>query len=297
MTQSTPAPEPTDVSNEFKKYPLSKDLVFGPTRQGEGPQAGLHCYFVRFAGCEYECGVTGGAFVCDTLYAVSPKHLGWVRHMYTAAQIAELLKAKGAVRNDWITLSGGNPALFVDEAFVTELAGVHRFRLAMETQGSKAMSPYTSHLIASLVISPKPPSSGMADRFNAQLVADMIRYRSSKNLTALKFVVFDQEDLEWVHRAWWDIKDAGHLETGDVGLFITPGTPMKNHGRVFDQNAILANSPEHREEFILGSERRGICESMLKVWEMATNDPKGRFKNFQIIPQLHALAYGQKAGV
>jgi 7-carboxy-7-deazaguanine synthase len=29
--------------------------VFGPTVQGEGPDAGRPAYFVRFGGCDYRC--------------------------------------------------------------------------------------------------------------------------------------------------------------------------------------------------------------------------------------------------
>src|SRR5438105_206992 len=40
--------------------------VFGPTVQGEGPDAGRPAYFVRFGGCDYRCSW------CDSMYAVEP---------------------------------------------------------------------------------------------------------------------------------------------------------------------------------------------------------------------------------
>ena len=40
--------------------------IFGPTVQGEGPDAGVPAYFVRFGGCDFRCSW------CDSMHAVDP---------------------------------------------------------------------------------------------------------------------------------------------------------------------------------------------------------------------------------
>src|SRR5258706_5416224 len=129
-------------------YPISE--LFGPTRQGEGPQAGLETYFCRFAGCDWDCSW------CDTKYAVLPKYPGWHKTMLSVEQIATALHSKGIQRGDWITLSGGHPALFVDEEFTFHMTG-KGYRLAMETQGSEKgkLTPAVNNAIDCLVVSPK----------------------------------------------------------------------------------------------------------------------------------------------
>src|SRR3954453_23079289 len=83
--------------------------IFGPTIQGEGAEAGLPRHFVRLGGCDYRCSW------CDTMYAVDPATVRATSERLLAAEIVERLERLEG-RPEWVTLSGGNPALHRLEA-------------------------------------------------------------------------------------------------------------------------------------------------------------------------------------
>src|SRR3954453_18768223 len=85
-----------------KTFPVIE--VFGPTIQGEGAEAGLPTHFVRFGGCDYRCSW------CDTMYAVDPATVRATARPSSTNQIVDELSTLGGAP-EWVTLSGGNPAL------------------------------------------------------------------------------------------------------------------------------------------------------------------------------------------
>jgi 7-carboxy-7-deazaguanine synthase len=247
-------------------YPINE--IFGPTIQGEGPMAGMRCFFVRFAGCDYDCSW------CDTKYAVNPKYKGWFRQMMPASAISEGLTKLGARTRDWIVLSGGNPALFVDDSLAADLGD--KFSLAMETQGSARLDPLVGHLVDCLVVSPKPPSSMMDDRYDEDIVFDMIAYRHRVQYTALKYVVFDHTDLEWAAEKDASIRSRhSPAGTSHVRSFLSVGTL---------QGATTKNDL-----------RLQVCDAMAWIYEYIRTDT--RFSHFAALPQLHTLAWGNVKGV
>jgi 7-carboxy-7-deazaguanine synthase len=211
--------------------------------------------------------------------------------MMTAEYIGQSLRAKGASRDDWITLSGGNPALFVDEALVDELVHTQGFRLAMETQGSVDLKDHVSQDIECLVVSPKPPSSGMHTRFKLETVIDLLYERMSSQVTAVKFVAFNAEDLDWCHLRHMEIVSEQHrlykgmMVVEDVQWFLSVGTPLQ----------IINDSPEDLDQ--IEAVRLEVCKNLSRTWLATLDDPFHRFRDFRILPQLHTLVWGQKAGV
>jgi len=175
--------------------------------------------------------------------------------MMTINDVVRDLTKLGWREWDWVTLSGGNPALFVDEEFCSGI----RSKLAMETQGSVALKKGVSPWIYSLVVSPKPPSSGMASRYDSDLVYDMMFFRETKLLTTLKYVVFDEADLEWT------IEISKGFEV--FRRFLSVGT----------------TTPET------------ILEKTKWLMERAATDV--RLKDFTILPQLHTLIWGRRTDV
>lgn len=235
-------------------YPISE--VFGPTIQGEGPQAGERCFFVRFAGCDWDC------VWCDTKYAVNPKYPGWHKEMMSASGVTNQLYILGARPGDWIILSGGNPAFFVDEPFCTHLREKCQFKLAMETQGSVMLQDNV--YLDQLVLSPKPPSAGMGLRKN--LTEQMVKKYSVAFPVAIKVVVFNEDDYKWAKTTmpWYQTY-------GWASQFLSAGTDLASGDNV---DAL-------RERY------RWLCE---KVAKDGWNDVK-------VMPQLHVIAWGQKRGV
>lgn len=267
-------------------YPISE--IFGPTVQGEGPWAGLPTYFVRFAGCDWDCEW------CDTKYAVNPKYPGWTKTMMAARDILGALYEKGAKLNvrdktyqDRVCLSGGNPALFLDDELAAELGQC--FQVAMETQGSKGMPYEVLNHISCLVISPKPPSSGMADRNSLDTVVNLLYQRVStprltvyETATTLKYVAFDDADLDWIA----DFDNKIYFPT--VPRYLSAGTPLPPNPALY----LVEDEPE---EVRLADSRKVVGDSLKWLYERTAKDL--RFRNFRVYPQMHVVAWGQKRGV
>ena len=232
--------------------------VFGPTIQGEGELAGLPTVFVRFGGCDYRC------TWCDSLHAVLPEDVRRAPKLTADEVVAELGRLAG--RPEWVTLSGGNPALLELGDLVTLLHTSGR-RVAVETQGSVWREWLDD--VDLLTISPKPPSSGMAspendaasDRFVERAVA-------GSGSPVLKVVVFDESDYEW----------AGALRARHAGLpfHLSCGTDPPGAGT--SQTEALEG---------VAARYRWLCER-------AACDPA--MDGVRILPQLHVLAWGHLRG-
>lgn len=127
--------------------------VFGPTLQGEGSLAGAVTMFVRFAGCNVwdgreESRAASACPYCDTDF------VGGVR--VTAGHIVDELRALGAVPGMLVTLSGGEPLLQIDAALVRMLREAG-FRIAIETNGTRALPLEVALHVEHVTMSPKVP--------------------------------------------------------------------------------------------------------------------------------------------
>ena len=99
--------------------------------QGEGHNTGRAAVFIRFAGCNLRCGF------CDTEFDT-------YREMTDEEIIAEVSRYKVSrcevrgtrYENSLVVLTGGEPTLQADEAFV-DLLHQHGFEVAMESNGTR----------------------------------------------------------------------------------------------------------------------------------------------------------------
>jgi 7-carboxy-7-deazaguanine synthase len=245
-----------DTAPATKTYPVVE--VFGPTIQGEGAEAGRPCYFVRFGGCDYRCSW------CDTMYAVDPAEVRRAAEHLDTEQISARVADLGG-RAEWVVLSGGNPALH-DLGLLVERLHAEGMKVAVETQGSlwKAWLGRVDRL----TVSPKPPSSGMANPVHqAQLEAFMVQVSEADawGSMVLKVVCFDEEDLSWAKAV------AGRWPALD--LHLSAGTPMPAPSN-------LAGA--------VGASFRRLCELVARDPELA---------HARVLPQLHVIAWGEERGV
>lgn len=91
--------------------------------QGEGYHTGTPAIFVRFSGCNLRC------VFCDTQHQSG--------EMMSLQEIAdEVNKYPNALL---VVLTGGEPSMFIDEAFVAELKQRTGKRIAIETNGTRPL--------------------------------------------------------------------------------------------------------------------------------------------------------------
>lgn len=232
--------------------------VFGPTIQGEGPQAGLPTYFVRLGLCDYRCSW------CDSMYAVEPTEVRDNADYLGVEGIVERIRAL-PLGPQWVTLSGGNPAVHELRPLVAALND-QRLLVSVETQGS-LWREWLAH-VQMLVVSPKPPSSGMATDIHRKQTTRFMEEatkRKRADARALKIVVFDDDDYEWATE---------FITTLGKGwrTFVSVGTPIPDDQPI----------PAILDRFRWLAER--VAADMT-------------LRHVRVLPQLHVLAWGQVRGV
>lgn len=92
--------------------------------QGEGHHTGYPSVFIRFSGCNLECSF------CDTRHAEG-----------IMMRDDEITRAVNLYTADWIVLTGGEPALHIDEDFIRVLKRATGKKVAIETNGTLPLPP------------------------------------------------------------------------------------------------------------------------------------------------------------
>lgn len=228
------------------KHSLPVIEIFGPTIQGEGLLIGRQTHFVRLGGCDYRC------VWCDSMHAVMPEEVRRNSVWMNPEEIIFELKEKRHA--PYVTLSGGNPAIQRLGTLVKRLRE-EGYKTVVETQGTKL--PYWMSDVDVVVVSPKPPSSGMDTNW------DLLKEYMKLGQSHLKVVIFDDTDYEYARnvRAMFPEKL----------MFLSVGN---NVG--FDTSDSLLS-------------RLGW------LTEKVLNDPQ--MSDVIPLPQLHVLLWGNKQGV
>ena len=86
--------------------------------QGEGANVGRAAVFIRFAGCNLRCSF------CDTEF-----------ESFRDMTADEIMQAIAPFESRFVVLTGGEPTIQVDEAFV-DLLHAHGYEVAMESNGT-----------------------------------------------------------------------------------------------------------------------------------------------------------------
>ncbi|ANK93323.1 MULTISPECIES: 7-carboxy-7-deazaguanine synthase QueE [Rhizobium] len=232
--------------------------IFGPTIQGEGALIGLPTVFVRTGGCDYRCSW------CDSLHAVDSVFRDQWMPMSVEAIWQEVTRLSGS-RPLTVSLSGGNPAIQPLGPLI-ELGHAKGYRFALETQGSVARNWFRD--LDVLVLSPKPPSSGMQTEWGE--IDDCLRLSAGGPEIVLKVVVFDDPDYAFA-------REVGQRYPY-IPLYLQPG----NH------------TPPPPEDDDARIDIDGVMDRMHWLVEKVTAD--GWFAP-RVLPQLHVLLWGNKRGV
>ncbi|MCP3028929.1 7-carboxy-7-deazaguanine synthase QueE [Halobacillus sp. A5] len=242
----------------MNRFPVLE--IFGPTIQGEGMVVGRKTMFVRTAGCDYSCAWCDSAFTWDG----SAKEE--VRRM-SAEEIIQELHETGGDKFDHVTISGGNPALLKNLSELINMLHDQHVEVALETQGSRWQDWFAS--IDDLTISPKPPSSLM--KTNWTVLDEIMQKLAEHNRllhTSLKVVIFNDDDLHYAEEV--------HMRYPHISFFLQVG----NDDLEEEQPEQLASELLTKYEWLID-----------KVMDSAA------LNHVRVLPQVHALLWGNKRGV
>ena len=180
-----------------------------------------------------------------------------------ADEIISSLKEIGGEAFSHITISGGNPALHKGIGELINQCHEQGWKVAIETQGSFWQDWLLD--IDDVTISPKPPSSLMKTDFNK---LDLFMKNLEDSNVSLKVVIFDEEDFGYAEMI--------HTRYPNVPFFLQVGN---DDVLTIDDQALVSTLLKRFEWLIDRSMKSTIM-----------NDAK-------VLPQLHALIWGNKRGV
>jgi len=195
------------------------------------------------------------------MFAVDPKYKGEWKPMIVDEIIHELKQLGEA---SWVTISGGNPAIHNLEELVRELQH-SGWRVNMETQGSIPREWYEN--LDAITLSPKPPSSGMAKRFNDEKFLKCLDYAPPDAI--VKIVVGSTVDYEWAKEVF-ELVRMHYGGWGDLGFYLSVET-----------------KPTDTE--------MDVIERWRWVADMTLADPT--IGDISVIPQCHVLLWKHAIGV
>ena len=186
----------------MKRYKINEIFY---SLQGEGERIGTANVFVRFSGCNMRCAKEAGpkspgGFDCDTEFESG-----------RSMSIEDILERMRCISHDecsWVILTGGEPALQVDDKFIKALHD-DNWLVAIETNGSikLPMSIAGDYLIDWITVSPK-----VAEHAIKQTYANEVKYvrghgqgiPQTKVIAAAQLISpafngleIDQESLSW----------------------------------------------------------------------------------------------------
>lgn len=259
MTDAKVSYEHLDIVEDRNVKRLPVIETFGPVIQGEGAMIGRVTHFLRLGGCGYRC------TWCDSLHAVLPEE---VKKNARRMKVHEIVKAMvdlgtAASGAKWITISGGDPAMHDLTALIQELH-YQGYKIAIETQGQFFQPWLTS--CDSVTASPKPPSSGMADKTDYGILSAYSSLIIQERLS-FKVVIMDQEDLEWAAQL--------HYGYPRVPFFLSVGT---TNGGETDSDLVAVRILDRYRWLIEEAAKYGLAD-------------------VAILPQMHAMLFGHKLGV
>ncbi len=222
--------------------------------QGEGPNVGVPCTFVRFGGCNLRCPGWGqgklpdGTLVngCDTVFAVFPE---WRDYWddYTKEDLVEEL----GYTTELVCLTGGEPLLqrtsdinYVAEWLLDEL---YR-KIDVFTNGTRLLKnyPWTADTSVTVVMDYKLEGSGEGGSFELE----NLEYLGQKD--AIKFVCRDRRDFDEALRAIktyqitvpqvyfapvWDYLDPASIATWVRDDIPTAKVNIQTHKYIWEPNA------------------------------------------------------------
>lgn len=234
----------------MSKLPIIE--IFGPTIQGEGSVIGVKTMFLRTYGCDYKCSWCDSAFTWNGTAKEDVQLLG-------PSEIITLLEKMALNNFSYVTITGGNPALY-SQPMDDLIRSLHdrNYKVILETQGSIWQDWLGA--IDHLTVSPKPPSSGMQTDWNV-----LDRIIQDAPMCSLKIVIFDDKDYQYAKHV--------HNRYPHIRLYLQSGNPyVHDSGHIADLLLTRLESLFHR----------------------VLSDPD--MNDVITLPQLHTLVWNNERG-
>ena len=258
---------PVDVIK--KRYSVTE--LFGPTMQGEGIMVGRRTAFLRLHFCDGD-GFGNWCSWCDTKYTWDKNDPAFKNYQrLTAAEIVSKVSELYGIDPEesdkiyepmWVTISGGNPVMQLDDDLVDLLKGAG-YKLQVETQGT-IWKPCLMRC-DKVVVSPKAPSSGLVPLEPKQV--DL--WLAMRQRASFKIVVFDDTDFDWADRLYAYVRK--RAPSGMPEFCLQAGTSVTGD----------------------------VTEVLLKKYQWLVEKwlASGKMSQAIVLPQVHALVWGRRKGV
>jgi 7-carboxy-7-deazaguanine synthase len=211
------------------------------------------------------------------MFAVDPEQVRAGAVRMTAKEILAALQ-KLPEGPGIVILSGGNPALHDLTDLVRTLQTKGHLMVHVETQGS-VWRPWLGQ-VDKLIISPKPPSSGMVSEAHDVQFGGFMGHvyeapRVGSTWCALKVVVADEIDYAWAQGV--------HATYPEVPFYLSVMTPQDDLARIDD-----GTTYDDHVRLSVATGYKWLCERAQSDATMA---------DAVVLPQLHVIAHGAMRGV
>ncbi len=277
-----PAVTPETPLAPEQQYPVIE--LFGPTIQGEGLLAGTKTLFVRFGGCDFKCAK------CDSPHAIQQDAIRKHARYLTQAQIAdELIQLALATGTQWVTFSGGNPAVWKLDDLTSVLHAAH-IKVAVETQGTH----WNDYLAKAHILTVSPKSPGMGEKFNAStFVRFMQKAYEARTPVCLKVVVFSAQDFEFALEVE-ELLFQADIPLNRNAFYLSQGNA---YPPILDEQMNLVDNPNLAEAMALSnaSSHGALLAKEFKILLEEYFQDK-RLSRWHFLPQLHVWVWGNEAG-
>lgn len=161
--------------------------AFGPTIQGEGPQSGRACSFIRFGACNLSCSWCDSAFTWDASRFPPKENITNMDPLDAVAMIPDA---------PMLVITGGEPLMQQKRDGWEQFLAAARSRfgfIAVETNGTIQPNGFTRSTVDQFVVSPKLPSVPMLRPKQDRTVAP--GWASVPVAVDFKFVVATDQDV------------------------------------------------------------------------------------------------------
>ena len=238
MKPRTTAQATAERTDNVAKFEVVEKFV---SINGEGQKAGQLAVFIRFKGCNLNCGY------CDTKWANEPSA---PFESMSENEIYDYIKST-SVKN--VTLTGGEPLLRDNIGTLLERLGKdNSLNIEIETNGSVLIEPYASIVKRpSFTLDYKLGGSGMEQFMKTE------NYKFLQKCDTVKFVVSSVSDLE---RAVGIIKEYELDKKCGVYLSAVFGKiePADIVSFMIDKNLNDVNLQLQMHKFIWDPNKRGV---------------------------------------